>query len=248
MLHLESLISPAAMYYRRIFPRNKSRPMLYRDRFYDCINWEKTKAFSASRTQQGIYINLKGRQPQGIVEPGREYEAIRELLIAELRMLSDPETGKPMVNEVFRREEVYDGPFLTYAPDIMFLLQGGRYQADDILSKEIFEDCSSKMTGTHRMEGVVAVKGRKIKKKWQIKNANMIDLAPTILYSLGMPVPDDMDGKVLIDIFTGDFVAAHSVQYTKAPYSEIGKGEDAAYSAEEADLMSQKLKDLGYFD
>jgi predicted AlkP superfamily phosphohydrolase/phosphomutase len=248
LLHLGSLISPAAMYYRRIFPRNRSRPMLYRDRFYDCINWEKTKAFSASRTQQGIYINLKGKQPQGIVEPGREYEAIRELLIAELHGLLDPETGEPMVNEVFRREEVYDGPFLTYAPDIMFLLEGGKYQADDILSKEVFEDCSSKMTGTHRMEGIVAVKGRKIKKKWQIKNANIIDLAPTILYSLGVPIPDDMDGKVLIDMFTEDFVATHAVQYTKALYSEIGKGKDAAYSAEEADLMSQKLKELGYFD
>lgn len=248
LLHLGSLISPAAMYYRRIFPRNKSRPMLYRDRFYGCINWEKTKAFSASRTQQGIYINLKGRQSQGIVEPGREYEAIRELLIAELRGLSDPETGEPMVNEVFRREEVYDGPFLTYAPDIMFLLQGGRYQADDILSKEIFEDCSSKMTGTHRMEGIIAVKGSKIKKKSQVKNSNIIDLAPTILYSLGVPIPDDMDGKVLIDIFTEDFVATHAVQYTKALYSEIGKGEDTVYSVEETDLMSQKLKDLGYFD
>jgi arylsulfatase A-like enzyme len=76
----------------------------------------------------------------------------------------------------------------------------------------------------------------------------MIDLAPTILYCLGVPIPDDMDGQVLTDIFTEEFVSAHTIQYTKAPYSEMDKDEDTTYSAEEADLMSQKLKDLGYLD
>jgi predicted AlkP superfamily phosphohydrolase/phosphomutase len=248
LLHLEKFLSPVHAYYRRLFPKSKSRPLLYRDQFYDCINWKNTKAFSASFTQQGIYINLKGREPYGIVNPGKEYEEIRELLIAELRKLSDPETGKPMVNKVYKKEEVYDGPFLKYAPDIMFILQGGRYQADDIISKKVFEACSWRMTGTHRMEGIVAVKGKGVKKRWQIKGANIIDLAPTILYSLGVPVPDDMEGNILTDIYTRDFIAAHPIEYTKTPFSEVVRGADKVYSTEEEDLISQKLKDLGYLD
>lgn len=245
---VKKLISQVSPLSRFRFLRRNLVPMLHSDAFRMCIDWEKTKAFSASFTQQGIYINLNGRQPKGIVEPGKEYEELRKLLISELRKLTDPETGNPVVTDLFMREDVYNGTFLEYAPDIMFILEDGRYQADNVIGNKIFEACNSRMTGTHRMEGIIAVRGHGIKQEWMIENAEIIDLAPTILYSLGIPLPDDMEGKVLSDMFTEDFIDAHPIQYTKTSRSKIAGAGDTVLSSEETDIISQQLRDLGYLD
>ena len=72
------------------------------------IDWSKTKAFSAPIPQQGIYVNLEGREPNGIV-PQSEYEAVRDEVIERLSALIDPDDGKPVVDRVYKREEVVYG-------------------------------------------------------------------------------------------------------------------------------------------
>jgi len=80
------------------------------------IEWDKTRAFYASVSGRSVYVNLKGRQPHGIVEPGREYEELRAELKERLLGLKDPATGNHVAQAVHTREEVYSGPFVNQAP------------------------------------------------------------------------------------------------------------------------------------
>jgi predicted AlkP superfamily phosphohydrolase/phosphomutase len=84
------------------------------------IQWKKTKAYFFSLSGQSIRINLKGREPEGIVSEGAEYEGLRDRLIQALRELRDPATGEQLVKEIVKREDVYFGSFVHNAPDMPF--------------------------------------------------------------------------------------------------------------------------------
>lgn len=180
------------------------------------IDWSKTKAYSLA-THGMMYINLKGRNPEGVIEPGKEYEQIREYIIKELLKLKDPETGKNIVDKVFKSEELYFGQGVNNAPDL-FVLTDMTYhnigRLDNFLIKPAWKlddaDSSGKLSilnkqrslgsGNHRINGIFIMKGGSIKKSSKIDNAEIIDIAPTVLYLMGIPIPEDMDGKVLKDI------------------------------------------------
>jgi predicted AlkP superfamily phosphohydrolase/phosphomutase len=122
------------------------------------IDWSKTKAYSFG-VWAPIYINLKGREPEGIVEPGKEYEDLRDFLVDELRKLEDPETGCRIVDKVYKREELYAGPYSNDAPDVAFLPR------DTYMASGHFEFLSNSLvspsywSGSHRMNGVIIMKG-----------------------------------------------------------------------------------------
>jgi predicted AlkP superfamily phosphohydrolase/phosphomutase len=216
--------------------------------FLDCIDWSKTKAYAASNTEQGLYINLAGREPQGIVKPGRDSNEVREKIIKELKNLVDPEKKERFVSEVYKKEEIYSGPFVNRAPDIIFFLKGGQYIADVQPRNYLFEELSWKTgTGTHRMEGIFIAFGEGIKKGIRIKRARIIDLAPTILNMMNTPIPIDMDGKVLEEIFTDEYIKDHPSQYAEETENDFtGNEENYLPSQEEAELVEEKLQDLGY--
>lgn len=89
------------------------------------VDWPRTRAYAVG-TMGNIYLNVQGREPAGIVAPEAEYEQVRDSLINELAALTDDETGEPVFRAVYRREELYDGPYLQEAPDIV-CLKDARY-------------------------------------------------------------------------------------------------------------------------
>ena len=104
------------------------------------IDWSRTVGYSGSRTSEGIYINVKGREPHGIVEPGQEYEDVRTRIMAELVSLVDTATGQPAVSGVYRREELYSGEYLSRMPDIFLGLDDKPYLvSESTAAKSIFE-------------------------------------------------------------------------------------------------------------
>jgi predicted AlkP superfamily phosphohydrolase/phosphomutase len=124
------------------------------------VDWSRTKAYSIGSTAGQIYINLMGREPMGTVEAGREYEGVREAIIRELRALVDDETGKPVVKEIYRKEEIYSGPHLKEAPDILFLprdLEIAAFGEYEFASHRILEP-SWGVSGSHRMEGLLMMR------------------------------------------------------------------------------------------
>ncbi len=231
---------------------------------YGMIDWSGTQAFFDENPYfPAVRVNLKGRQPGGTVEPGREYDDVCDRLVHALEGWLHPESGIPIVEKAWRRHELYQGPYVELAPDIIpqwALHQGYSFAFKRTLSARpgvwiekvepqsegrhrFFEGKS----GTHRDHGIFLIQGADcIRPGARIEGARLIDLAPTILYLLGVPVPDDMDGRVLEEVFTESHLDGNAIRMTLAPETLTGNGE--AYSAEDEEKIAERLKSLGYVE
>ncbi|MCX9012409.1 MAG: alkaline phosphatase family protein, partial [Candidatus Methanoperedens sp.] len=167
------------------------------------IQWDRTKAFSYA-TWGTIYINLAGREPQGIVKE-EDYEKLRDEIIDGLEKISV---------KAYRREEVYRGKYLNLAPDI--ILDTDDY-VNSITAKVGYgSEFVEWQGGSHRINGTFIAWGPDIKENIEI-NAKIWDVAPTILHMFGIPVPKDMDGRVLKEIFKVDSqVMKREIRYNEA--------------------------------
>jgi predicted AlkP superfamily phosphohydrolase/phosphomutase len=211
------------------------------------IDWSHTKAVSGSPATEGIFLNVRGREKGGIVEPGEAYETLREQLMAELSALRDPATGQPVVTAVHRREDIYEGSFLDFLPDLVFDLGDGPYLASDALvASQVLEALPGDyLQGRHRANGVFAAVGPGIREGQRIEGARIIDVAPTVLYSLGLPIPEDMDGRPMLEIFHEEYTAGHPVEYA-APELPEEPIPEPTYDEEDAAEMERRLRGLGY--
>lgn len=157
----------------------------------------------------------------------------------------DPETGQKVFDKIYKKEEIYHGPYINHAPDLSFVMRGGTYLSHrEIHYKKLFRT-DDRNSATHRMNGIFIIKGDGIKKNVTLEGCKIIDVAPTILYATGLPVPDDMDGKVLIDAFERKFINEYPIQYSST--SETSPSHDKGiYSGEESEKIKESLRDLGY--
>ncbi|MFZ1505666.1 MAG: alkaline phosphatase family protein, partial [Anaerolineae bacterium] len=158
---------------------------------FDDVDWPATRAYSLGNIGQ-IRLNVTGREPQGCVAPGREYEQVREEIMARLRLLTDPATGEAVVDEIYPREALYRGPYLEDAPDIVFLpkrLEYFGFGEYEFGSHRVIEAMRRGISGTHRMNGIFAALGEPVQPGVEISGATLADLAPTILHLLGQPIP-----------------------------------------------------------
>lgn len=136
-----------------------------------------------------IYINLKGREPNGCVEPGNDYEQLRNTLISKLTGLKDPVTKTTIIDKIHKREEIYDGKYFDRAPDLViepkrgYDLKGAIYK-ETLLDRGIF-------SGMHTYDDAFVYVNQKNITRHSL---NIADVAATILHSLDVPVPGDMDG------------------------------------------------------
>ena len=220
--------------------------------YWSELNWPKTKAFSEYALPH-IWINLKGREPNGTISPGKEYENLCEYLIDKLRRCRDIRTKTPIVKNVFKKEEVYSGPYSFKAPDLLIewnyetVVCGFEYEDDrgQIIQVTDTKDVLERkgISGEHRPEGIIVISGNNIKKGHKIEKANIIDIAPTVLYLFGEEIPEDMDGRVIEDAFEESFLKKNPIKYKK----DIGeKRKKAEFSQDEAQQIEDRLKGLGY--
>lgn len=214
------------------------------------IVWSETKAYSFGSGCVGkIYINVKGREPQGIVEPGEEYEELRDQLIRELRDLAGPGTERKVNVTVLKKEEIYRGEYVSKAPDIFLFLNELRTGMNTALGHDDFFTCelsSRHDNADHRMDGVLFMKGPEFKRGFKITGAQIIDVAPTVLYLMGCPIPSDMDGKVLTSAFEPSYQKSNPIVYEEI-VEEHGPLE-YGWSKEEEERIKERLKSLGYID
>lgn len=212
----------------------------------DDIDWSRTKAYSRGAFGQ-IYINLKGREPEGIVEPGEAYQVVVAALIAALKELKHPETGEKLITDIHHKSERYQGPYLDQAADIIFSIQDYLYQAsvkmgldqDSILGKSEYED-----SGSHRPEGILIMAGPGIQPGETITGAQVTDILPTLLALAGIPVPSNLDGKPLLQVFSPD--QQEKVRFLRAAPKEIRENITTDLDTDELQVLEERLQDLGY--
>ncbi len=170
---------------------------------FENIDWSNTRAYSYGLFGN-IYINLAGREPNGVIRPGQEYENVLADLTRQLLTLRDPDDGKRIVDQVYRADEIYSGPYVREAPDILVVMRDYQYitrggyelVGDSLVSKPRINH-----SGNHKMNGVAFFLGKNIKQGYRMGECHLADFCPTILTELGLSIPDDMDGRALTDIY-----------------------------------------------
>ncbi|MFN8440873.1 MAG: alkaline phosphatase family protein [Caldilineaceae bacterium] len=215
---------------------------------FEDIDWQQTQAYAQGNVGQ-IYINLAGREPLGIVQSGAQYDTVRNQIIERLKELRDPQDGAPVVDSIYRREEIYHGPYLEQAADIIFLPKNleyfgfGEYEFG---SHQIIEAVKRGISGTHRMNGVFLAYGKAIAAKAAMQPSTLLDLAPTILHLMGEAIPEQMDGRVLNEILLNPASPLRYEPQSTPESADTPLAADALLSEADQQLLSERLRSLGY--
>ncbi|MGI8890101.1 MAG: alkaline phosphatase family protein [Chthoniobacterales bacterium] len=227
---------------------------------FTSIDWSRTKAYCSEvlAAPPSIWINQKGVKPEGIVDPA-DYDSVMDLIIAKLAELKDPRDGQPVIKRVYRRDEIFHGPFAHESADLildwwsensLFSTQPSFPEDTDqpaLVIREHKPSDTSEWGGTHRLNGILVGRSPAFKEGAALETARLIDIAPTILHILGVPVPDDMDGIVLTEAFLPEFLTEHPVEAGQA--SGISSGDRASgYTDEESAKVEERLQALGYLE
>lgn len=209
------------------------------------VDWTRTVAFSKGNYGQ-IFINLKGRETHGIVEPGAEYSRVLQQVSEKLRGLTDPQTRQPLIGPIWRREDLYTGPHSDESPDLQFLpadMSNKPLGTLDLTSNKFITPVYGN-SGDHRMHGIMLGRGPDLRRGARVEGARIIDYAPTIMHTFGVEVPSDMDGRVLEEIFTEEYMQRNPVRKSDAAYAETEKV--GAMTDEESDEIRERLRGWGY--
>jgi len=215
------------------------------------IDYARSQAFAGPQLEHAVYVNLKGRCPEGIVEPGAEYQRVRREIIRALTGATDPETGNRVFEGVWAREELYSGPYVENAPDVIFELAPGYIASNAILPPGLLRSrylrplrAGWDISGYHRPEGVFIGFGPAFGHVEAIE-ASILDIAPTVLYLMDLPIPGYMDGGVIRGALRSDLLNRHAPRACETDPVYVQRGETAYTEAEQVEV-TRRLEELGY--
>jgi predicted AlkP superfamily phosphohydrolase/phosphomutase len=230
------------------------RERVYQQRTgFTAIDWAQTRAFAYGMFGN-VVVNLRGRERDGIVEPGEEYETVRSEIAARAMDLRDPQ-GAPIVAAVHRREDLFDGPQIEKVPDLLiefadyaWLGKGNvKKRAEELWDRiEIDPGSEHVYVGSHRHEGVFVVAGPSAASAPRTL-AEIQDVAPTVMYLLGEPLPSAFEGRLLEETLDPGLLDARPPEFADAPLEPAGV-QEASYSESEAGEVEERLRGLGYLE
>ena len=251
---VNSSLAPVWRRLRRLI----GRPLptqLHLAQFLDRIVWEQTQAFALGAFGS-IYINTRGRFPQGIVAPGREYEKVCQQITSQLLSARDPETGSPVVRSVHRSVDLYEGPYTHLAPDLLiettdaYFVRNNLDQEQDRLTYPAgrYQGRSLAHSAKHTEQGMLVASGGPFVARSNQADARIIDLAPTVLHLSGLPLPADMDGEPLLDWLDPQYCEGHPVRWSDTRSVSADADREASYDTQDEAAVESRLRDLGYLD
>lgn len=199
-----------------------------------------------------IYLNVKGRERQGIIDGKQEYKSLCNEISRKLLDLRDPITGRRVIRRVWRKKELYHGPYCDEMFDLIFEAERGYFVnslkkgivdfADRNLSKIVYRGDLSH----HELHGVILGFGHGIRRAEKV-NTRITNIMPTILYAIGLPIPKGLDGHVIEEMFNENYLSSNPVKYTDI---DLGNHKDdveqRGYSMTEQEKIRERLKALGY--
>ena len=206
------------------------------------MDWTRTRAYATTPTSNGIYIT----------EPGDgespEYAAIRDRLCDQLRRLRHPDTGQRVVRQIYTRQEAFAGRFSEMAPDLTLELHDGGL-VSILPSPRIFSERPT-VAGAHRPVGVFMARGPGIRAGATSPELSILDVAPTVLYSLGLDVTEDLEGAVPASIFEAGVLESQPVQQGRpaAAVAPRDLAPVAALDPEQEAIVMRRLQELGYVE
>jgi predicted AlkP superfamily phosphohydrolase/phosphomutase len=221
------------------------------------IDWSATNAYvnEAYRSSPAVWLNgVDGRQ-------NGELDGLRKRVEGILKSLIDPATGAPVISRCYRPHDLYHGPHTLKAPDLLpswwedgFLLEQsvtGKDAPANVERSTAPIQGGVEFAASHRLDGVLMMSGGPVLKDYAFEGARIIDVAPTVLYLMGLPIPSDMDGQVLSDAISDDFLAANPAKTEDVDGSDADDSTEYtdsrhAFSEEESDLIAKRLQALGY--
>jgi predicted AlkP superfamily phosphohydrolase/phosphomutase len=219
---------------------------------YSVLDWSETQAFSYG-TFGNIVVNVRGREAQGVVEPGEEYERVRDEIAARIAELRGP-GGEQLVADVHRREDLFQGPELDKVPDL--LVEFDRYawlgkgnlksRPDSLWDRIEIEDSEHSYVGSHRHEGIAVLAGPAAAAGAAL-SGELVDVAPTLLYLLGEPIPSDLEGRILFEALRPEILDERPAEYDDTPPEEFDR-EREELQDEGAAEVERRLRGLGYLE
>jgi predicted AlkP superfamily phosphohydrolase/phosphomutase len=169
-------------------------------RYFHGVDWSRTRAYTVGLG--GLYLNIAKREAQGIVKPGKEAQALKRELIARLANLPDPLTGETAIRDVYAASDLYQGPYLEHAPDLIIGYNDGFRASWDAavgkISAEVFEDNEKAWSGDHCVDPVIVPGVLFSNRPIEVENPGIEDMAPTALDLFGVPAPAWMEGKSIL--------------------------------------------------
>jgi len=212
-------------------------------RFYE-IDWDNTTAYCPTPSSNGIFVTPPTKEGRGV--PPEQYESFRRKLADSLLQFQDPETGEPVIRQIWTREEAFAGSRMASAPDLTLSLRD--FGLVSILPSDVLLKPRSEPSGAHRPNGVFVAAGRGVWRGARLSTLSILDMAPVLLHSLGLPVPADMEGCVPSALYEPAYLRSRPVE-SEAPArvareSAVPSESDAAL---EAAVLGQ-LRALGYME
>jgi len=165
--------------------------------WFDDVDWSRTRAYTMGLN--GLYLNIKGREREGVVEVGDEAEILKDELRRKLDGLADPTSGRVGITGVFDGDAVYAGPYVDNAPDLIVGYGDGfRASWDSVMGKvtrQIFEDNLKAWSGDHCIDPRLVPGVLFCNHKIGDEKPAIVDVAPTILKLFGLSLPKHLDGN-----------------------------------------------------
>lgn len=214
------------------------------------LDWSQTRAFCPTPSSNGIYIRMLSPSfPQGVA-PG-EYLAFRRRLQEELFSWRDPETGEPVIAEAVPREDAFPGAGPGEAPDLLLVLADHGFVSVRNLEPSIAH--RDFPAGTHHPEGIFVASGKDVSPAGRCAPMSIQDVTPTLVHSLGLPVPPSYEGRIPAGLFAaallgpGTVPAHDEVMAWGGSTVQRSSGDDEMPEAERQHLLDQ-LRALGYLE
>jgi predicted AlkP superfamily phosphohydrolase/phosphomutase len=217
---------------------------------YTLIDWPRTKAF-AYGYMGSVVINVRPRERDGTVSLGTEYESVCDEITARALELRDPDTGEQIVAAVHRREALFHGPELEKVPDLIVEFKDYAWTGKGNLQRrtptiwDTVEHGGTTLVGSHRAEGMVAISGPSARAGATI-HASIEDIASTVMYLLGEPVPSTFEGRVIEEGLDPSLLDQRPLEIGEGPGVDVRPEQTS--SDEETAEVEDRLRKLGYVE